>query len=438
MSRSASTFVPAPRRKIRCGITIIELLIAVALTLIIVGAMVRAFKLTSDEISSGRAQMQCHSLLRTVSETLRRDLQMATCLPKVSSLHEEVAGGFEVVEGEEDEKEHTLLTANSHLGDHDDILWLTVRSSDKPFRGRFNGNIVESNLAEITWWVVHDDTNSDGEAQYDENVRLYRRVLLMRPDLDVSVLPLPQQTNFDAFYQANDVSVRRDPSGPGLLMNSLSDLSNRRNRFAHDTGTFPHEFLPAVLDSRPYIGNSEGEDLVLDNCVAFDIRVFSPNAPVVHDDDVPPPPVPPGQANPQVPYLLEPSDDGFGSVPPAWITANGGAYVDLGFDGTLAPSIWFSSDSAISSQFVTYPKTWCSWFPGYEFDGIDQDSDGIVDEGTDGVDNDGANGIDDALEREAPPPYAEPLRSIQISIRVIEKRSNTIKQTTVKESFVPN
>ncbi len=429
-----SAFSPfrSTRRSFHCGITIIELLIAVTLTLIIVAAMVRAFKLTSDEITSGRAQMQCHTALRNVSETLRRDLQMATCLPRVSALHEEVAGGFEVVEGEEDEKEHTLLTFNSHLGDHDDILWLTVRSTDKPFRGRFNGNIIESNLAEITWWVVHDDTDGDGEAQYDENVRLYRRVLLIRPDLTTA------ETDFNVFYQSNDVSVRREPAGPGLLMNSLADLSNRRNRFAHDTALFPHEFMPAVLDSRPYIGRTEGEDLVLDNCVAFDIRVFSPNAPVMHDNDVPPPPAPPGQPNPQTPYLLEPSDDAFVAPPAAWVTANSGAYVDLGFDGTLSPSIWFASDSLVASQFVTFPKTWCSWFPGYEFDGFDQDGDGVIDEGTDGIDTDNANGVDDPGEREAPPPYAEPLRSIQISIRVIEKRSNTIKQTAIKESFVPN
>ena len=47
----------------RSGLTLIELMIAVTLTLVIIAVMVRAFKLTSDEIGVGRARMDMHNQL---------------------------------------------------------------------------------------------------------------------------------------------------------------------------------------------------------------------------------------------------------------------------------------------------------------------------------------------------------------------------------------
>ncbi|MCP4079567.1 MAG: prepilin-type N-terminal cleavage/methylation domain-containing protein, partial [Planctomycetaceae bacterium] len=60
------------KRRSRQGLTLVELLIAVSLTLIIVAAMIRAFKSTGDSISLGRAKMDMHNKIRVVTETLRR------------------------------------------------------------------------------------------------------------------------------------------------------------------------------------------------------------------------------------------------------------------------------------------------------------------------------------------------------------------------------
>jgi hypothetical protein len=60
-----------------------------------------------------------------------------------------------------------------------------------------------------------------------------------------------------------------------------------------------------------------------------------------------------------------------------------------------------------------------------------------VDEGTDGLDNDGTNGVDDTGERETLPPYAYPIRGIKVSIRLIEKGTKQVHQTSIVHSFVP-
>src|SRR6185369_14133857 len=84
--------------------------------------------------------------------------------------------------------------------------------------------------------------------------------------------------------------------------------------------------------------------------------------------------------------------------------------------------------------------TYDTWTLQYERDGINQDGDNdpitsipLIDEGTDGLDNPERNpnpppappiiylnGVDDVGERETVPPYSQPLRGIQIRIRMYE------------------
>ncbi len=429
----------------RHGITLIELMIAVVLTLVIIAAMIRAFKASSDQITIGRAAMDMHNQLRSVVETLRSDLQNATCVPRVRGINDERSGYFEYVEGFEHDHDHFDPLSNSYLGDHDDILALTVRSTDRPFRGRYYDETtmstvyVESYLAEVVWWAVYENTNGNVTAppnsvpieDYGDNVRLYRRVLLIRPDLATS------ETNFDTFYAGNDVSVRRDLATGDLVMNSLEDLSDRKNRFAHDTSTFPHEFIPGLLDSRPLTGDFEGEDLMLAWATSFDIKVFSPNTTVF---------LPDGSTVSSIGQVVEPTDPGYGPLETAYppganpgLYPAAGGYVDLGHTGIPNNNEWFDGAAFENGYtFANYPFTYCTWTAAYESDGVSQDGDALVDEGLDGLDNDNANGVDDNLERETQPPYPYPIRSIQVTVRMIETKTNQVIQKSVKESFVPN
>ncbi|MDG1807437.1 MAG: prepilin-type N-terminal cleavage/methylation domain-containing protein [Pirellulaceae bacterium] len=416
------------KRRSRQGLTLVELLIAVSLTLIIVAAMIRAFKSTGDSISLGRAKMDMHNKIRVVTETLRRDLQNATHAPNPRAGNS--AGYFEIIEGLETDAVHATSDI-SFLGDHDDILALTVKSKGEPFRGRFNGVWVESYLAEVIWWVVHDDTDGSDEAGYDESLRLYRRVLLIRPDLVTLAVDL------DTFQRDNDVSARYSDDGTGLVMNSLAELANRKNRFAHNPNQFPFEIDDVSAALLPLENDFEGQDLMLDNCVAFDVKVFDPTAEVFTPTAV-------GNGLGQVVDWDDPGFAGVVAAFPPTSNANAysqnGAYVNLGYDEAVAnDNRWFSN----IPFFNNYPlgwnkKTYCTWWEGYERDGFDQDQNGAIDQGIDGIDNNADGIIDDNLEQETQPPYAYPLRSLEVRVRMIEKKSNQILQQTVRESFVPN
>lgn len=449
-----SRVCPPAGRRLRPGLTLIELLIAVTLTLVIVGVMVRAFKSTSEQIGIGRARMDMHNQVRMATETLRNDLQNATCAPRPRGVDDERSGYFQYVEGPEQDLGHTDPLSDSFIGDHDDILALTVRSEGRPFRGRYNGGYVESYLAEVVWFVVHE-----GPDNYNGNYRLYRRVLLIRPDL------APVSASVAGHFEANDISARLDPVSGNMTPNSLEDLADRRNRYSHAflPGTFPHEIQHGFgaqanwLSQRVlgvdggdgvFLADRLGEDLILDHCVGFDIKAFSPDAPVFNEVAAGVDPI--GQT-------IEFSDPAFANLvstyPPATSPAaypRAGGFVDLGvnqpprlftgsgFDAWFIPASWPNELPPANRPYTWEANTWCSWWAGYEKDGIDQDNDGLIDQGANGVDDDAVNGVDDTGERETRPPYAHPLRAIQVSVRMIEKNTNQVLQKTVKESFVPN
>jgi len=438
------------RGRQRRGITLIELLVSVALTLIVLTAMFQAFKVASKQIREGRATLEMAASLRSVGEILRNDLRNVTVPLRPNALDAQWKGYFEYVEGlDDDASEAGVVLANnlanpvtagmSYLGDHDDFLAMTVRSEGKPFRGRFGANMIESYLAEVIWWTVHNDTDGNGAVNYNETITLYRRVLLIRPDLTTV------ETDFDVFFRNNDISVRRTAGG-GLAMNSLQDLTKRENRFAHNAARFPHEVMRGVLNGRPLTGSVAGDDIMLTDVAAFDVKVWSPNTQIKSAGD----------------QVLVPNDPNYAAVTtaPSPPPATDGAYVDLGaalpfFAPGNPANAWFSGipsrNSGLGSEdistpapndgtlFTTLGNTWCTWSQHYETDGINQDvgDDVLVDQGSDGLDNDGMNGPDDDFELETRPPYPHPIRSLEITLRLIEKGTGQVRQTTIRESFTP-
>jgi hypothetical protein len=205
----------------------------------------------------------------------------------------------------------------------------------------------------------------------DDGVTLYRRVLLIRPDLTLSIPAAPNDT-VDGYFRLNDISAR--PLGAGLMANSLSDLTLRENRYAHNVGAFPYELQRASLANTTFALDRRvptGEDILLTNVSGFDIRVYSPNAPLKTPNDS---------------QFLGPSDPNYVTNGSAEVFE--GSYVDLGWDLSGTSSSWFalpnSSPPALPPQPFSAGNTWCSWSPHYEYNGIDDDGDGFTDEGTDG------------------------------------------------------
>jgi hypothetical protein len=310
--------------------TLIEVLIATALTMLIMLALAQGFKTTSQGISAGRARLSGSDQLRSISSLLRSDLQGLT----VSTLvHPQSAksptGYFVYYDGPTTDSTAMLFNyvptgveienrfSANRWSDIDDVLMFTTKARDGQwFYGRVplalmkihSGTTpitfqdwvtdvtIASEYAEIAWFMRPlnevgmlnnpDPQDSGGSYSYSptstpvidqipgvdlngdnipdpdgmpDRIALCRRVLLIRPDLDVNLSklsgapsdaqltgsPLPvAQNDADSFryqmrfaYQRTDLSVRKqwDASNNRFVLktNSLGDLQRPENRFAH-------------------------------------------------------------------------------------------------------------------------------------------------------------------------------------------------------------
>ena len=462
-------------RDSKSGLTLIEIMIALTMTLIVLGAMMQAFDFASKEMARGRAVIEMSNQVRAVETLLRQDLENLTTAPIPATLAREPMGYFEIIEGAGTDDTGT------YLGDVDDIMAMTVRSPNVPFRGRYRGGVLESNLAEIIWFTIHNDRNGNGIVDFDESVDLYRRVLLIRPDLDDPAL-MPDDTGTYTtrwqestafalepnFLSTNDISVRINADG-SYTPNSLEDLARRENRFGrlpYAAANFPFHMGRGLLntidgtDSTTSIvagGNLAGggfeftgQNIVLTNVAGFDIRVFATNASVVlasatanRWNDAGGPilttPVEPGIA----------TYDAAGDFATQGTPVEVGAFVDLGHTRAgvvttaaitgYTPYDFETMETAKSQMqaLALADSVFCTWSNTYEYDGINQDGDAATDEAANGIDDDTANGVDDPGEMETLPPYPFALRGVKVAIRVVEKKSKQVRQSSVVHSFVP-
>lgn len=451
---------------VRRAFTLVELLVSMALTLIIVYAMAEFYARVGISVRDGRALIELRGQLRNVSQKLQSDLNSLTVKGNPSLDEAAGLGYFELHEGGRTDIDAdgdgtvdvnqlaawSNLGVSDLLGDADDIFAGTIQASEPIFTGRTpSGGVAQSRLAEVIWFVAFDDDNvlgrgnNDGIWSVDEPRRLYRRQLLIMPELNnnpaavgggfVNPLTDARQGLID-WYQSSDISVHVEDIGGQLFLraNTLGDLSLRQNRFAHQplVTAFPNRmeivsggaanYTAGYLSNEYIIGFSSSaannvqsvtEDLMINNLLAFDIRVFDPVAPIYEN---------PGDAN----EPLTPVDPGF----PGSVQIGSGAYVDLG-NGRYPPPVagqqTFASPPTALSQLDPQRvyDTWTTFYeraaPGTFVNGIDDNNNGIV---------------DDLTERQALPPYNMPLKGLQIRIRVQETTSRQVQQATVSADFV--
>ena len=483
----------------RHGLTLIEMLVSVTLTLLVVFAIVQVFDMLGQTMTKGRAAIEMAGNLRSVANRLQEDLDSLTCPVRPWLDPAAGEGYFEYVEGmnvplnqprysDMDAVNNTTgqlgpdTNADSggtpgHFGDLDDILMMTIRATGEPFRGRYDvdGNpangyeIVESEYAEVIWWTTIDpDSNT---------ISLHRRVLLIRPDIviDPTKYPLAGPADLKWFYQLNDISVRVDSALGALTTNSLADLTTPRNRFAHYrlnenygasfTGTlFAMESNVGwvfPLDVR-YLWPRNPYDLTMQwsrqsGTPAYDYSL------VLGNQELPSGRIPPDRTGDDVMlsdvlafdiraydpdaiiqnagnFALAPGDPGyvFGGA-----GVGTGAFVDLAnASGLMLSSLPNNPiEGGDPAKLVSYD----TWSLGFERDGINQDGDStafgpLVDEGFDGLDNEIApsttfGGVDDYDERETRPPYNVPLSGIEVRIRMMEYSTRQIRQVSVIGDF---
>ena len=403
------------RRPMRSGMTLIEMLVATAATLILMGAVTQVFSVFSSAVSNSRSMIEQDGRLRSVAWRLRGDLAGATARMLPPLKPEAGEGYFEIIEGPQSDLAATdgttLLAA-----DIDDVLLFTTQSSEAAFIGKAGSLMVESPTAEVAWFLRQTAGTSN-----PTTYTLFRRQLLVVGY--AGFLPFSTQGNRTTtaswvdFYDMFDISARLENGW--RIPNTAADLTRRESRFMHNPG-FPHLFnsaQPGLLFDATSGSTRAGEDVVLTNVIAFDVRVFDPAAPVSTSGN-----------DAQVP-----GDPGFTGA------AAYGAFVDLGNGQAtagpsgVAPHFFGTGAGALSGQ-----RTWDTWSTHYETNGVDDDGDGVIDEGSDGLDNNSNGETDEYTEKETSPPYPYPLRGIEIRIRCYEPSSRQVRQMTVRHTFVPH
>ena len=148
------------------GFTLIEMLVSLAVTLIMMGAVVTLFATIADSVSGSRSMLEISDRLRAARNQIQLDLQGATANPsKDPPMRPEAGEGFfEVMEGANRDSTNAASLPLSLIGDTDDLLAFTVRSRGAPFVGRFQATTLESPLAEVLYFVKQDGPIIDATA----------------------------------------------------------------------------------------------------------------------------------------------------------------------------------------------------------------------------------------------------------------------------------
>ena len=504
--------------KRRSGFTLVEILVATAISLIMLGAVVAVFASVMQSINQARAVLETSDRLRSAAELLRADLKGLTVIPVPPRDPANNEGYFEYTEGPIGQNgqirpfagAHPLAVVNlddldaagnpyqdSTVGDNDDILMFTTRSTGRPFVGRClvsgQPTTIESDVAEVAWFVRGN--------------RLYRRLRIVAPkamalcDVNANGRLDPAEwipandtgaVNFNRYY---DVAVHFDRNAGGWVFSTLGDLTKPENRYAHLIGDplnpasfpfHPHRagWQPLGLPTLAESASAGAATTWLTSGLLPALSLTSLAAPL-DKWDLWTNPYPVAEVDPQTGLLrtvvdpqtgllrtleqlyresedlvltnvvafdvkiwdptapigavqtggvVRPGDLGFSLASTA---VGRGAYVDLAYAPTTNPSVFSGVPLAKTRLASAGLAVYDTWSSHYEKDGIDQDGVGGVDTGTDGFDNDNDGLVDEFDEWEAPPPYPAPCRGIQITIRVFEPDSRQLRQVTIMQDFLP-
>jgi hypothetical protein len=470
--------------------TLVEMLVATTITLIMMGLVAQLFGVFGQGVTGSRSVIELTDQMRSVGWRLRQDLGgvTATALPPLRPEANE--GYFELFEGPATDTSTATLVPTSNktalTADCDDALLFTTRSQGPPFVGRFIKGTIESPVAEVAWYCRPAAQQlANGPTLYT----LYRRQLLVMDYVGANppanapffsatggnVLDFQRVgSRWDTFYNGDgttffgfDLSCRLVPSANNvrlLVPNSLGDLTKRENRYGHyptdvvATPTFPYSFVSIA----PLSGLRTGEDVILNNVLGFDVRVFDPDAPIQVIS-------PGGGVTPgDLGYATGATTQEFGAyvdlfwnrVPNGGPPTNGGAPTAVGsqFPPPTNPAITAFQSAGVKSinnattttlalsgtlatpqlaAATVNAAVYDTWTTHYEANGTDENGINGVDEGTNGLD-DNANGlVDEPAEAETSPPYPVPLRGIEIRLRCYEPSSRQIRQVTIRHTFVP-
>ncbi len=440
----------------RRAFTLIEMLVALAATLLMMGATVTLFGVIVDSVSGSRALLEISDKLRATRNRIQADLQGATATMKPPLRPENDEGYLEIVEGPNFDGAPNAVppppgrpSLNTLFGDTDDALLLTVRSRGEPFVGKFNTITMESQVAEVLYFLKQDGPIIDATTLPPlpplRLCTLYRRALLVVPGQQAVVGASGLTTNpfltVNDFYNSFDVSARVEAGT--RVANTLGDLTKPENRIGHmpTASVFPFRFYTdidpaATVNPLVFVGTRLGDDILMTNVLSFDVQVYDPGAPIFASTTAPI-------------VAVEPRDQGYDLLRGGPAIA-AGAYADLGY--LVNPPAYSRPPGFPTPQFGGSPHTLSGIPPTktpanpfvydtgslhYENNGIDDGGTAGADLATNGLDDDNLNGVDDLAERDTMPPYASQLRGVRITIRVYEPSSLQVRQVTIVQDFLP-
>lgn len=280
------------RRQAPNGYTIVEILVAITISLVMMVGVATIFGTIGQSIADSRATLEMSNRLRTTQLRLQEDLANVT-VPVMEPPRDpqDFEGYFEVTEGpigpaipptllatnldQADPTTPSGFARDTTVGDLDDMLMFTARSKTDPFAGRVfvkrwpqPGEQAYYDPTDPTMTPVPDTTgqfvvvrtakSEDAEiAWFVRGTTLYRRVLLVLPqfdaDLRVSGTQMQLDTRRDApytppfpevspagpgFHNDYDISIRSNNNTEAfanfaIQPNTLGDLTKPENRYAH-------------------------------------------------------------------------------------------------------------------------------------------------------------------------------------------------------------
>lgn len=461
----------------RRALTLVEMLVATALTLIMMALVAQLFGMLGKGVNGSRNRVELYNRVRATGQRLRQDLSGLTVNFEVPVSPEDAVGYFEYIEGPETDelsygtpnslafdrevvlgnyslsspfkktnratqagndkgfpdelvelqKYMTTFESDDRLvGDVDDVLLFTTRSSGAPFSGKLDAEIIESPVAEVVWYC-RLVPNTFNPRQYN----LYRRqrIVMGNPAklagtfsrdgandplstigqdkvnaLNVSAIwnldPAEQlRQRWNILEEKTDISCRLE--GDYFVPNTPGDLTKRENRFCHEL--YVHPTPGPLAGEEEIVFNPQsshlgfdtptryGEDLILSNCIGFDVRIFDHTNPVAKSTGY-------GIAVPGSPgfsHIESPVAALYTEIEGAFVPV----YADLGFGGKLASGFMYAPDNNANRLRWPMYDTWST---------------------TDSYSN---------------MPYKERARGIEVRIRCFEPASKQVIQLTVQETF---
>ena len=359
-----ATVAAAPARR---AVSLTELLVAVTIALMVMASVAQLFGVFGRGLSGSQATVELSARMRSGGWQLRKDLSGITCDVVPWLAPEADAGYFEYIEGPRNDQSAANDTANLEA-DTDDVLLFTTRAMGDPFAGAVPGaGTVESEYAEVAWFCKAMATQPVAGLTMHN---LYRRQLLAGAVPGAGAFATGASV---ASGTAPPFSTRVGTDGR-TRPNSLGDLTKREHRFLHAAAA-PFRFLDATAAGATLTGDQEGDDILLTNVIAFDVRAFDPQA------------------------------------------GGTGGYIDLA-DGTAVPlGATPAPNSGLATATATQKAVYDTWSTHYTFT------------------SPGA-GLNDPSQYATAPPYNVPLRGVEIRIRCYEPTSKQIRQITIRHSFV--